>query len=606
MVVGAGHAGLEAAFACEKRGLNVALITLSEQSIGLMPCNPSIGGPAKGIVTREIDCLGGIQAEATDCCQLQMKLLNTSKGPGVWALRAQVDKVEYHKWFVDRIKQSKINLIIDEVIDLKIKDSTIVGVLTSQYDINAKYVILTTGTYMNSKIYRGDVINDEGPDGLDYSKTLSSKLKNLGFNIISLKTGTPPRIIRDSINFDNLQIEPGTNKKLCFSHFNKHYLDFDKQLPCYIIHTNQDTHEIIKQNINKSAMYGGLIGGIGPRYCPSIEDKVVKFSDKPRHQVFIEPESLSLDTIYLGGFSTSMPIDVQDKMVRTLPGLANCVIKKYAYAIEYDAIDPTQLYKTLESKLIKNLYCAGQINGTSGYEEAAAQGLIAGINVANHFDGLEPLILKRNESYIGVMIDDIVTKGVTEPYRLLTSRAEYRLNLRNDNADERLLQYGYDNKMIPSKHFEQFKSNQEIINKIINWLLSKTVGMYKQLSINIIKTNQSLYDYIKRPEVDLNDILSLIDKELRLQLDDDLIMKINIRIKFDGYIKKQNEELIKMHSLDSYSLHEIIDYNEIPNLSLEAIDKLNKIKPHDLDQATRISGINMSDILSIKLFFDKK
>ena len=606
MVVGAGHAGLEAAFACEKRGLKTCLITLDKKSIGLMPCNPSIGGPAKGIVTREIDCLGGVQAIAADNCQLQMKLLNTSKGPGVWALRAQIDKVKYHEWFVEKIAKSKISLIIDEVVDLIINDFVVNGVITKEKKINAKYVILTTGTYMNSITYRGDDIKLEGPDGLDFSKTLSNSLKKLGFNLIRLKTGTPPRILSNSINYDGLQIEPGSDMKLCFNHFEKKYLDFSKQLPCYIIHTNEQTHKLIMDNIHQSAMYGGLINGIGPRYCPSIEDKVVKFSDKPRHQIFIEPESMSLDTIYLGGFSTSMPVDVQEKMVRTLPGLSDCVITKYAYAIEYDAIDPTQLYKTLETKIVKNLYLAGQINGTSGYEEAAAQGLIAAINVANNYDNLPPLILRRDESYIGVMIDDIVTKGIVEPYRLLTSRAEYRLYLRNDNADVRLLKYGYENKMISTKNYEMFLLEEKTIDELINWLKNKTIGMFKELSFNTTKTNQSLYDYLKRPELKLETILHLIPNKYKNNLNEELIMKINIRIKFDGYIKKQQEEIDKIHSLDKYLLTKIDDYKCISNLSLEAIEKLNKIKPYDLDQATRISGISMSDILAIKIYLDKK
>ncbi len=606
MVVGAGHAGLEAAFACEKRGLKTCLITLDKKSIGLMPCNPSIGGPAKGIVTREIDCLGGVQAIAADNCQLQMKLLNTSKGPGVWALRAQIDKVKYHEWFVEKIAKSKISLIIDEVVDLIINDFVVNGVITKEKKINAKYVILTTGTYMNSITYRGDDIKLEGPDGLDFSKTLSISLKKLGFNLIRLKTGTPPRILSNSINYDGLQIEPGSDMKLCFNHFEKKYLDFSKQLPCYIIHTNEQTHKLIMDNIHQSAMYGGLINGIGPRYCPSIEDKVVKFSDKPRHQIFIEPESMSLDTIYLGGFSTSMPVDVQEKMVRTLPGLSDCVITKYAYAIEYDAIDPTQLYKTLETKIVKNLYLAGQINGTSGYEEAAAQGLIAAINVANNYDNLPPLILRRDESYIGVMIDDIVTKGIVEPYRLLTSRAEYRLYLRNDNADVRLLKYGYENKMISTKNYEMFLLEEKTIDELINWLKNKTIGMFKELSFNTTKTNQSLYDYLKRPELKLETILHLIPNKYKNNLNEELIMKINIRIKFDGYIKKQQEEIDKIHSLDKYLLTKIDDYKCISNLSLEAIEKLNKIKPYDLDQATRISGISMSDILAIKIYLDKK
>lgn len=606
IVIGAGHAGLEAAFACNKRGLKTALITLEQKSIGMMPCNPSIGGPAKGIVTREIDCLGGMQAIAADACQLQMKLLNTSKGPGVWALRSQTDKVAYHKWFIQALKETNIEVIFAEVSDLIVDNKVIKGViLKNNIKHLAKYVIITTGTYLKSITYRGSIIKNEGPDGLLNSSNLSKCLEHLGFSLIRLKTGTPPRIKQSSIDYTNLQIEPGTDKQLCFSHNIKHYLPYSKQLPCYIIHTNDQTHEIIRDNLQLSAMYGGHITGTGPRYCPSIEDKIVKFADKPRHQVFIEPESKELDTIYLGGFSTSMPVEVQEKMIRTLPGLKNCVIDKFAYAIEYDAIDPRQLHKSLESKLIKRLYFAGQINGTSGYEEAASQGLIAGINVANDHDKLLPLILKRYESYIGVMIDDITSKGVTEPYRLLTSRAEYRLNLRNDNADDRLLLIGFKNKMILEDQYKNYQLRKYLIDSVIDQLKLKTIGMYKELCQNMTKTNQSLYDYLKRPEVTMNDLIHLLVLDDIQMIDDELKDKINILVKFEGYIKKQNDELAKFKDLTIYSLLNVSDYNCIGNLSLEAIDKLNKIKPDDLDQASKISGINFSDIFAIKLFLDK-
>lgn len=606
IVVGAGHAGLEAAFACEKQGLNVALITLNKDSIGLMPCNPSIGGPAKGIVTREIDCLGGIQARATDECQIQMKLLNTSKGPGVWALRAQVDKVKYHQWFVNALKKSNINLIIGEVTNLIIKNKKVVGVeLNHQASLLSSYVILTTGTYLKAKTYRGHDSKQEGPDNSLPANFLSNHLAKLGFKITRLKTGTPPRIKSNTIDYSTFKIEPGSDMKICFSHFGKKYLPFKKQVPCYIVHTNDKTHKIIKDNLKRSAMYSGLIKGVGPRYCPSIEDKIVRFENKLRHQIFVEPESLSLDTKYLGGFSTSMPVDVQEKMIRSLPGFKNCEIVKYAYAIEYDAIDPTQLKKTLESKLIKNLYFAGQINGTSGYEEAAAQGIIAAINVCNDFKKKPPLILKRNESYIGVMIDDITTKGILDPYRLLTSRAEHRLNLRNDNAQERILKYGYECGMISKVNYQQYLDEQKKIEEIINLLKTKTVGKYKSLAKKEIKTNQTLFDFLKRPEVNIKDILKQINYDYQ-KLDDDLLMKINIRVKFDGYIKKQNEEIAKVNNLEKYSLNKIKDYKQIEHLSLEAIDKLNRIMPLDLDQASRISGINMTDIITIKLYLDKK
>lgn len=608
IVIGAGHAGLEAAFACNKRKLKTALITLSEGNVGMMPCNPSVGGPAKGIVTREISCLGGMQALAADINQLQMKILNTSKGPGVWALRSQTDKVKYHEWFLSQVKQSDIDLIIDEATDIITQDKKVTGVQTANHGIlECTYAIITTGTYLKSITFRGDDKKDEGPDGYVNAKGLSGCLKNLGFELLRLKTGTPPRILRSSIDFTDLQLEPGTDAKLCFDLFHKNYLDFDKQIPCYIIHTNETTHQIIRDNLKRSAMYGGLISGIGPRYCPSIEDKVVKFADKPRHQVFIEPESLSLPTIYLGGFSTSMPVDVQDQMIRTLPGLKNCEVKKYAYAIEYDAIDPRQLHKSLESKLITNLFFAGQINGTSGYEEAASQGLMAGINVANKHDGMEPLILKRHESYIAVMIDDITTKGVTEPYRLLTSRAEYRLNLRNDNVDERLMEISYNNKMIDKEKYDTFLRKQEAIAAILDFMKSKTVGMYRELAQTTAKTNQTLYDYLKRPEIKITDLLDYVQINAKYAdlIDEELLTKVEVKVKYEGYIIKQNEELDKIRSMSHYDLTHISNYKDVPNLSLEAIDKLNKVKPDDLDQASRISGINISDIITIKVFLDK-
>lgn len=605
VVIGAGHAGLEAAFAAAKQKLKVALVTLDEKSIGMTPCNPSIGGPAKGIVTREIDALGGMQAIATDENQLQMKLLNTSKGPGVWALRAQIDKVTYHQWFVKKLSKNKyIDLIIDEVKKIDTINKMVSSIsLTNNKIIETKYIVITTGTYMDSLTFRGDDVKDEGPDDLKNSKGLSENLKDLGFDLIRLKTGTPPRILSSSIDYTGLKEEPGTDKKMSFSHFNKIYLPFNKQMICHIIHTNEETHKIISENIKLSAMYGGMINGTGPRYCPSIEDKIVKFADKPRHQIFIEPESRFLNTIYLGGFSSSMPVDVQDRMIRTLPGLKNCKIDKYAYAIEYDAIDPLQLKKTLESKKIKNLYFAGQINGTSGYEEAASQGLIASLNICNDYFGREPLILGRDEAYIGVMIDDITTRGITEPYRLLTSRAEYRLLLRNDNADDRLLKIGYENNMISKDNYNEYLENSETINEIIGKLKLKTIGMIPSLSKDSKKTNLSLYDFLKRPETKIDDILSFVYSGK--ELGDELKMKIEIQVKFDGYIKKQNDDLLKMNKLDKFKLNNIIDYNNIPNLSLEAIDKLNKILPYDLDQASRISGINITDIICIKYFLEK-
>lgn len=605
IIIGAGHAGLEAAFATSNLKLKTCLITLDEKSIGMMPCNPSIGGPAKGIVTREIDALGGIQGIAADATTMQMKILNSSKGPGVWAIRAQIDKIAYQEWFKNKLKQQhNLDVVIDEVVDLIVEDNTIKGIKTKTKTILADAVIITAGTYLKSITHRGDVKVDEGADGTRNAQFLSQSLKDLGFDLIRLKTGTPARIHKDSIDYSNMIYEPGTNMDIAFSHYKPVYKPFDQQLPCYIIYTQPETHKIIAQNLEKSAMYGGMISGIGPRYCPSIEDKIVKFAQKERHQIFVEPESYNLDSIYLGGFSTSMPIDVQDKMIRTLPGLENCKILKYAYAIEYDAIDPTQLYPSLESKKVNNLFFAGQINGTSGYEEAAGQGLMAAINVNQKLKNKEPIILGRNEAYIGVMIDDIVTKGVVEPYRLLTSRAEHRLSLRNDNADDRLIKIGYDIGLVRQEVYDDYLNNQKIINEVLQWLKTTTVGQIDDLKNTTSKTNTYLVDYLKRPEITLKDIIQYYP--INLNLNDQMLSKIQIQVKFEGYIKNQEENLKQLKRLNNIKLNEIKDYKEVPNISLESVDKLNKIKPLDLEHASRISGINLTDIAMIKYYLERK
>lgn len=604
IVIGAGHAGLEACMSFANKKMNVALITLHEESIGMMPCNPSIGGPAKGIVTREIDALGGMQAIATDENLLQIKILNLSKGPGVWALRAQVDKVSYHKWWLNTIKQNPyIDLIIDEAIDLIVENNIIKGVKTNSKNLFSKTVIITAGTYLKSVIHKGDKTYQSGPDNLNYAKNLSSSLTKLGFSLIRLKTGTPARIHKDSIDYSNMTIEPGTDKELSFSLYRNKFVSFDQQLVCYVIHTNETIHNIIRQNLDKSAMYSGKIQSIGPRYCPSIEDKIVKFWEKPRHQIFIEPESKYLDSMYLSGYSTSMPESVQDEMIKALPGFENAQILKYAYAIEYDAIDPTQLDLSLMSKNIKGLFFAGQINGTSGYEEAAGQGLIAGINAIHYVLGNKPLILSRTESYIGVMIDDIVTKGILEPYRLLTSRAEHRLYLRNDNADDRLIKYGYKIGLISDEKYSIYTNKINQYEEIISYLKSLTIGKIDVLKeLGEIKTNQTLYDYVKRPEINLYDFLKLIN--YKTSLNKKFIDDLEIRIKFEGYIKNQEENIRKLNKIHHIDLSQINDYKIVPNLSLEAIDKLNKIKPINLDQASRISGITLNDIAKIKYFIE--
>ncbi|MDR2461729.1 MAG: tRNA uridine-5-carboxymethylaminomethyl(34) synthesis enzyme MnmG, partial [Mycoplasmataceae bacterium] len=556
IVIGAGHAGLEAAFAVANIGFDVALITINIISVGAAPCNPSIGGPAKGVVTREIDALGGMQGKAADANMLQMKILNTSKGPGVWALRAQIDKIKYHEWFLDKIKKNKkINLILDEAVDLIIDNNKICGIKLRKYgNITASKVIITSGVYMNSKTHIGLNSKNEGPMSLERSDTLSDNIRKLGFKIIRLKTGTPPRILTSSIDFNKMQIETGTNEKLSFSHYNSKVLPFSKQVPCYLTYTNEKTHKVIRDNLKLSAMYSGNISGVGPRYCPSIEDKIVKFPDKIRHQTFMEPESLSLPTTYLQGLSTSLPENVQEKFIKTINGLENAIFVKYAYAIEYDAIDPTQLFPSLETKKINGLYFAGQVNGSSGYEEAACQGLIAGINATLALKRKKPLILGRNEAYIGVLIDDLVTKGVTDPYRLLTSRAEYRLLLRNDNADDRLSTYGFNVGLLPHDKYKIYLNNKKKILEIINFLKKETLKKekYKKFGNNL---PHSMFELLKRQNVFLKDLLPT--NKYRA-LSKNIINKIEIIVKFDGYIKNQEKNVNRLKNEDKIKLDKIV------------------------------------------------
>lgn len=600
MVIGAGHAGLEAAFAFANKKMHVALVLMDEKLIGNMPCNPSIGGPAKGIVTREIDALGGMQGMAADACQLQMKLLNSSKGAGVRALRAQIDKIEYHKFFKKLVDENEyIDLIVGEAEEVLVKNNQAVGLKINGKDHFSDTVIISTGTFLDSKVFIGHESKQEGPDGFSASTKLAKNIKEIGFETIRLKTGTPPRLDKNSLDYSQFQIEPGTDGKYSFSHFNCKFLDIKDQEVCYLVHTNLDTHEIIKNNLKESSMYGGAISGTGPRYCPSIEDKVVRFHDKERHQIFIEPESKQLNTVYLAGISSSLPKNIQEQMVHSIKGMENAIFIKHAYAIEYDSIKPEQLYPSLESKKIANLFFAGQINGTSGYEEAAGQGLIAGINAILKIENKEPLILSRSEAYIGVMIDDIVTKEITEPYRLLTSRAEHRLELRNDNADERLIKYGYEIGLISEEKYKLFNENIDKLNKNIEMLKNKLTSEVKGLKTTYKKSNISLYELIKRPDFSYQDLKQYIDA---YELDDFWQEKINIKIKYDGYIKNQKNLIQDYEKLSRTKLSINIDYKQVGNLSLEAIDKLNKFKPIDLGQASRISGVTFNDLINIKFF----
>ena len=614
IVVGGGHAGCEAALAASRKGHKTLLITGNINNIADMPCNPSIGGSAKGIVVREIDALGGEMGKNADKSKIQIKMLNSAKGIAVQALRAQADKITYPQEMLKTLN-AQANLEIKEgmVEDLIIEDNTVKGVkLDNNEKITSSAVILTTGTYLKADIMVGNSRKRQGPHGEKPSNHLSDNLKKYGFKIIRLKTGTPQRIDKKTIDFTKAKIEYGDSIPRMFSFDLKPNYNVEDQVPCHLIYTTKKTHEIILKNLNKSSMYGGLddVTGVGPRYCPSIEDKVTRFKDKEKHQLFLEPESLFYDDIYLQGFSTSMPHDVQEEMVHSLPGLEKAKILKYAYAIEYDAIYPTQLKATLETKIINNLYTAGQINGTSGYEEAACQGLIAGINASLKLEKKDPLILKRNEAYIGVLIDDLITKGIKDPYRLLTSRAEYRLLLRSDNADLRLRKYGYKIGLIKEKQYSKLEEKIKKIEELKEYLLKNKVTPIKQINeqlksikSSILKDGITLYDLLKRPEVSLDFIEKLINK--KIDYEKEIKEQVEINIKYDGYIKKANKEAEKMLNLENKIIPNNIDYNLIPNLASEARQKLNEVKPTSIGQALRISGVNPSDI-SILMIYIKK
>lgn len=595
IVVGAGHAGCEAALACARMKKNTLLITINIDNIADMPCNPSIGGSAKGIVVREIDALGGEMGRNADKTLLQMKMLNRSKGPAVRSLRSQADKVTYKKEMLKTLRNTE-NLTIKEAIvsDLLVENNKIVGITTEDGEtIYCKACILTTGTYLKADILVGDRRTPEGPHGEKRANFLSDNLEKLGFKILRLKTGTPPRIERSSIDFSVLKREDGDDCKLTFSFDDIAYYDYKNQVPCYLTYTNLKTHKIIMDNLNKSAMYGGFYEklGTGPRYCPSIEDKVVRFKDKERHQLFLEPESMYYDDIYLQGFSTSMPHDVQEDMVHSLKGLEHAKILRYAYAIEYDAIDPLQLKSSLETKVVENLFTAGQINGTSGYEEAAGQGIVAGINASLKLDNKEPLILSRSDAYIGVLIDDLVTKGTIEPYRLLTSRAEFRLLLRSDNADLRLSEKAYKIGLLSEERHNKLLNKIEEIKEIEEDIKN----------ITFPKEKCNLSEYLKRPEVKIIDYVDKLNKKYSKEA----LEQVEINHKYEGYIIKAKKEAEKMIKLGKKQIPEDIDYEKVDNLATEARQKLEKIRPRTIDQATRISGVNPSDIAILMVYLKR-
>lgn len=613
IVVGGGHAGCEAAYACATKGHKTLLVTSNIKNIADMPCNPHIGGSAKGIVVREIDALGGIMGKVADKTHLQIKMLNSAKGPAVQSLRAQGDKIAYPQEMLKTLKSLE-NLEIKEAMveDLIVENNTVKGIILENGEkIESKIVILTTGTYLKADILVGDTRTRQGPHGEKPSMHLSDKLREYGFTIKRLKTGTPQRIDRKTIDFSKTKVEPGDDKYLTFSFDLEPQYKIEDQIPCHLTYTTEETHRIIRENLNKSSMYGALddIEGIGPRYCPSIEDKVVRFSDKERHQLFIEPESRYYDDMYLQGFSTSMPPEIQEKMVHSLPGFENAKILKYGYAIEYDAIYPTQLKASLETKVLENLFTAGQINGTSGYEEAACQGLMAGINASLKLEGKEPLVLKRNEAYIGVLIDDLITKGIRDPYRLLTSRAEFRLLLRSDNADLRLRDHGYEVGLISEEQKQKLDNKRKQIQECLDYLAynklkitNEIKKVFEENNIQVPNATMSLENLLRRPEI----TTEFLEKMVEIPYSEEIKEQVSINLKYEGYIAKAYKEAEKMLKLEEKQIPKDIDYDKVKNIASEARQKLKEVRPNTIAQAIRISGVNPSDISILSVYLKKE
>ena len=604
VVIGAGHAGCEAALAIARLGLKTIVFTVSIESIALMPCNPNIGGSSKGHLVRELDALGGEMGKVIDRTFIQSKMLNKSKGPAVHSLRAQADKNKYSNT-MRQVLESQENLEIKqaEIVNILVEDGKVTGVQTYSgaiYHCNA--VVLCTGTYLKARCVYGDVSNETGPNGLQAANYLTDSLKELGIKMYRFKTGTPARIDKRSIDFNKMEEQFGDERVVPFS-FTTNPDDVQiEQASCWLTYTNEKTHEIIRNNLDRSPLFSGMIEGTGPRYCPSIEDKVVKFADKDRHQVFIEPEGLETNEMYVGGMSSSLPEDVQYEMYRSVPGLENARIVRNAYAIEYDCIDARQLHPTLEFKNIHGLFSGGQFNGSSGYEEAAAQGLIAGINAAMEVLGKEQLILDRSQAYIGVLIDDLVTKESTEPYRMMTSRAEYRLLLRQDNADQRLTKIGYEIGLISEERYQKLVDKETVIQKEIHRLEHTNVGTSEEVQ-NLLKSCEStpltsgstLADLIKRPEITY-EILKPIDTERTEVLSREIMEQIDINIKYDGYIKRQMKQVEQFKKLENKRIPEDIDYDKVPSLRIEAVQKLKQHRPLSMGQASRISGVSPADI----------
>ncbi|GAA5346731.1 tRNA uridine 5-carboxymethylaminomethyl modification enzyme [Planifilum fimeticola] len=601
IVIGAGHAGCEAALAAARMGCRTLLLTLSLDTIAYMPCNPSIGGPAKGHVVREIDALGGEMGRNIDKTHIQMRMLNTGKGPAVYALRAQADKVKYQQE-MKRTLEAEPNLDLHQAMveKLIVEDGECRGVITrTGAEYRSRAVVLTTGTYLRGKIFIGDLSYESGPNNQQPSINLSYNLMDLGFEMVRFKTGTPPRVNKLTIDTDKMEIQPGDEEPRAFSFETTEYIT--DQLPCWLTYTNERTHEAIRRNLHRAPMYSGMIEGRGPRYCPSIEDKIVRFADKARHQIFLEPEGRDTLEMYVQGLSTSLPEDVQREILRTIEGMEKVEMMRTGYAIEYDAIVPTQLWPSLETKLVANLFTAGQINGTSGYEEAAGQGIMAGINAARKVQGKEPVILDRSQAYIGVMIDDLVTKGTEEPYRLLTSRAEYRLLLRHDNADLRLTELGYEIGLIPEERYRRFVAKKEAIEREIARLRETRVKptpeiqrILRDAGSSELTNAMDLAQLIKRPELGYREI-SLIAPPPQ-PLSPEVAEQVEIQLKYEGYIRKSLQQVEKMKKMEDKKIPSWVDYDKIQGISSESREKLKKVRPLSIGQASRISGVNPADI----------